>query len=570
MSDNVNNQEEFGFAPDFDGSDINVGRAGSTDQAAMAQPQQGTAAPQDKGQQNAPQPDDVFSLIRSIANATAMSSQGVKFLEELKDNLAIKASILKEDLEVVALPYPAESQLIRCGNLGITMIFPEALTKEPDIPYAAFSKETVKSVQLVKPGVRVIANFEVVPASYKNAAVYAAQIINIFNVATNPAVARMTMSMFANCQITVDPSPASYEAYCKKYDPEGVRARADLTAVFTVSRAKFNRNSTVLFDAINTDRLELGAVGGYVSWVCQDPTNQQFTPNPNIPQFTPIFNFTNVITGLPILGLSAVLITLGLMVFIDGRGWINQFNKFGPDYPNIGNLVTVVETGAPFKASSYAERDYVLGQPSIGKTPCPVIHISEGRFRIPGLEHYALNTPRSNAAIIDSINSFLGYKAFPETAVATKFASRNYIGTFTGKGGVAVDSRNCDYLSEMRDWGTSDKAKCNKLLGWYNNPQQQLMVDRDFHPDIELFYDNYIALLNHEVFCPLKAILAPGLHVINTTNPNGFMDMSFINSIANGYSQSAGFSGSTGFNFGRVNDFNQIWGATGIQKNLFS
>lgn len=561
MSDNVNNQEEFGFAPDFDGSDINVGRAGSIDQAAMSQSQQGTAAPQDKGQQNAPQPDDVFNLIRSIANATAMSSQGVKFLEELKDNLAIKASILREELEVVSLPYPAESQLIRCGNLGIVLIFPEALTKEPDIPFAAFSREAIKSVQLVKPGVRVISNFIVGPANYKNAAVYAAQIINIFNVASNPAVARMTMNMFANCQITVDPSPASYEAFCKKYDPEGIKARADLTAVFTVSRAKFNRNSPVLFDAINTDRLEIGAVGGYVSWVCQDPNN---------PQFTPIFNFTNIITGLPILGLSAVLITLGLLVFVDGKGWINQFNKFGPDYPNIGNLVTVIETGAPYKASNYAERDYVLSQPSVGKTPCPVIHVAEGRFRIPGLEHFALNTPKSNAAIINSINNFLGYKQFPETASAATLIARNYIGTFTGKGGMTVDSRNCDYLSEMKDWGASDKVKCNKLLGWYDNPQQQLMIDRDFHPDLELIYDNYIAALNPDVFCPLKAILAPGLHVINTTNPSGFMDMSIINNIAHGYSQQAGFGGNTGFNFGRVNDFNQIWGATGIQKNLFS
>ena len=522
-----NNSEEFaGGAPMMPSGTPTSGRLGAPDAGSTTAAPMPGATTTTVGQDNAP---DFMAIARRATMATAMSSEGSKYVKTLKDVFENK-NIASSPIKVQTLPFPPETLAITSGDNAFLLLFSEALRKE-DLPVSAYTKNALQTLYSVYGSKVKLRNCIVVdPVDYNKAEVMAAALLNTLNVLESPDVQSLTLASMKKNQLEISTNPNTYEDYIRRNDPHGIPARADLCMTVSLNVPKRNNNMQVdLFSQADTDKMEIGAIGAYVVFV-QAQSATGFT------KFIPEIHISNICTSMPFEGMLTLFLSLAVDVLLDNRYWISQFSDLGgSNTPNIGNLIDDNQTGAPWRADNLQARDAFISQ--YCEPPVLILDVVEGRHRIPGLEQFVY--PELSSRIIASYNKFIGTAVapIPMTAQPGVVLAREYIGTVSVASNP-VDSRYVDFLNMMIHHHAK-RAMCRSLLFHYQKEEDAANIVRQFQPDLKLLYFNQMVVLTADVLRAVQAQVHAQIKTINGNAVSGTIDLSGLLTAGQGFLKSA-------------------------------
>lgn len=470
---------------------------------------------------------DFLNAIRRTALATAMSSRGMEYVKNLKAAIAEKGG---NRFEVRTLSYPPESLAIISGNVGICLLFSEAIRRDDNLPVSAMTRNVLTTFnEQVGTKVRMVNTIVVTPADYDRAAVMAAHIINALNSLTEAAISNMDIRSLQNFPLEISTNPDTYDNFNAKYNPHGVAARADITLTISASIPRKNtRGDANLFSQAEIDtKIDVASIGAYTIF---SATNDN-----GVLKYQPEIHISEITSPIMTEGMIPLLLSLATDCLITNQFWKFQFSDLGGQHhPNIGNLVNDTATGQPWRATNLQERDEFIKRNCT--PPILFLDVVEGRARIPGLERYSL--PEWYPHIIDDYNRFLcaaeGSPEFtPRSAAPGLISWREYLGTFQS-GSELMDSRWVDFLSVMVHRST-ERVSCERLLNHQEHEQDQVNVVRDFAPNLNLLYVNTVVALHPEVIRNVQAAVHKVVRTLNGNVTTGVVDMSSLASMGRGF-----------------------------------
>lgn len=484
--------------------------------------QQQTAGSQ--GQQNAP---DFISVVRKAASATAMSSEGTKYVKTLKEYVEDKGNGIK----IIPLSYPYETMAFVKGKNAFTLVFSEANRKEENLPTASFTKAAGQTLQsVVGPDVSMRNCIIVTPQDYCKPEVMGAHLLNSFDAVSNSEIRGLDINSMTKFQLEIATNGQIYDDFIRRCDPMGVPARADLKLTVSLNVPRRKTSTYDIFSQADVDKMEIAAIGAYTIFV---RTNDPATGGA---KFIPEIHISNIVTAIPFAGLLPVILALATDTLIDGQYWKTQFSNLGgPNTPNIGTLINDPNTGAPWHASNITERDQFIQMYTL--PPVLVLDVVEGRARVPGLELFALGTFRdANNHIVNMYNKFLGGNVIPQNSMPAVYIAQEYIGYFQS-GASYNDSRWIDYLNMMIHHA-QQKAQCDALCAHYNQPQDHLNIIRSLASDVSLHYVNHIVSLDPKIIRSTQQVVHQAIKTINGTQISGSVDVSLLLQNGQGFVQS--------------------------------
>lgn len=511
-----------------------------------------------QGQTQAPSAIDFLGVARKVTVASAMSSEGTKYVRTMKEYFKDK-NTLSLPIEVKTLAYPPETLAVIAGDQAFILLFSEAITGHENLPVVAESRQATMTLQsTVGSNVKVRNVIVVTPSDYPKAETMAANLMNSFNCQLSPEVAEITLQSLSQYTIEVSTNRVTYDNFVNRFNPHGVQS--PVTIGITVSASKPSRKSSNLdlFAQVENERFDIGAIGAYVT----------FIRNPNVggtPKFLPEIHIAELTSALPYDGLVPLLLSVATDVLLDHGHWKNQFGEIREGGPNIGNLLMDANNSPMRITQAEQKEDIIL---NYCMPPALVMDIVEGRYRIPGMEMYAING--LHPMIMESYNKFFrGCKnftsSFSTSASPVIPIHREYIGT-VGVAGVQFDSRYVDYLTMMVHH--SNNPATQQLLYHPIREEDHMNLVRQFCPDFEALYLNQVVAFKAEVVRAIQQGVHGNLRIIDGTQQVGTIDISpllaasqgFANTQATAYFQQGG------------TPFGQIYGpqANSIQPNLYS
>lgn len=552
MSDILNGSVEEqvgGMAPAAPQQIPTAGRADATGGVIPPNPQMGGAQ---IGQDNAP---DFLSIARKAAVATAMSSEGSKYVKTLKEYLEAKNSS-QTPIKVISLTYPPETLAVISGDNAFLLLFSEANRKEDNLPTISMAKSALQTLQSVAGNsVRMRNAIVVTPQDYEKPEVMGAHLINAFTTMTNSDIRGLNIQSLKKYQLEVSTNPHNYNDFNRRNDPHGMPARADLKMTVSVNVPKRNNTSNLnLFDQADADKMEIATIGAYVNFV-----QTQSTLN-GMQKFIPEVHISSIVTGLPFEGIIPLLLALATDTLIDNHYWKAQFSDLGGMHsPNIGTLINDPTTGSPWRAENLQQRDQFIAM--YCEPPVLILDVVEGRARIPGLEQYAL--PEGAPRIIGTYNQFLNSQTIPTTAIPGQLLAREYIGCIQ-TGAESVDSRWVDYLNMMIHH-SSQQMQCKMLLNLYQREEDHVNIVRQFAQDLALYYVNHMVVLRPEVLRSIQTQVHSAIKTVNGNAVSGTVDISSLLSTGQGFISNP----QGGYYQASQTPFGMLYGQSGMQRGLF-
>lgn len=502
-----------------------------------------------QGQQNAP---DFISVVRKAASATAMSSDGTKYVKTLKEYVEDKGT----GIRIVPLSYPYETLAFVQGKNAFTLVFSEANRKEENLPTASFTKAAMQTLHSVMGNDIVMRNCIVVtPQDYSKPEVMGAHLLNSFDAVSNKEIRGLDINSMTKFQLELSTNGQTYDDFIRRCDPHGVPARADLKMTLSLNVPRRKNATYNLFDQADVDKMEIAAIGAYVVFIRTRDATSGYN------KFIPEIHISNIVTAIPFEGLLPVILALATDTLIDGQYWKHQFSNLSANgnTPNIGTLINDPQTGAPWRATNLTERDQFIQYHTL--PPVLVLDVVEGRARVPGLELFAFGSNLGAAQhIVNMYNKFLGSKVIPDNSQPAVYLAQEYIGYFQS-GASYNDSRWVDYLNMMIHH-SQQQAQCEALCAHYNQPLDHLNIVRNLVPDVTLHYVNHIVSLDPKVLRPTQTVVHQSLKTINGTQIAGSVDVSMLLTMGQGFVQSP----TNGWyqNVGTNNQFTQVY-----NPNLF-
>lgn len=509
------------------------------------------------GQEKAP---NFIDLARRAVVATAMSSEGVKYIKDLKDTIADRTSdrtMAGSGIRIYPLPYPSETLAVVGDKNAFILLFSEANRKEDNLPTISLARAALESMRATLGTDIAMCNCIVVtPDDYSKGAVMGAFLVNSLISLAMPDIRMLNISSMANFQLEISTNPTVYDDFNRRFDPHAVPARDDIKLTVSLAMPKANKhNNYNLFDQASVEKMEIGTIAAYV----------RFTEAPATvagqPRFLPEIHISNIVTALQADGLVPLMLALATDLLIDNKYWYSQFSNLDINgAPNIGNLINDPATGQPWVATNLAQRDTFIG--TYCAEPCLMLDVMEGRARIPGIERYALTN--AQAEIIATYNRFLNANVLPTTAVPCQLYVNEYTGYAT-IGGKNADSRWCDYLHAMIHH-SSQQQLCKALLRHYQRPEEGVQIERQIFPDITLHYVNAMSIIMPDVIRAVQNEVHRMIKTVNGTQVSGAMDIGQLLSAGKGFMSNPG---NVYYNAAQQQPFGQIYGAGSIQGNIF-
>lgn len=536
MIDNVN--ESIGRAPKASASAPRID--------AMASAGAEKIDPNGKmGQTNAPAAS-IFSILRSVSSAAAMSSKGSEYITHLKAKIADADA--KHQIAVYTLSYPAMSMAFVSEGKAIVLLFSEAISCDSSKPIVSKVKDAVESLRnVVGPNVEPINCVVVSPDDYSKAEIMGAYVVNALTAAKSEYVARLNAASFRDVQVAISTVPDDYDKFIEMNNPHGVPARADLK--LTISLVSPNRNNNSLWADEQGVKTPIAAVGAYVTFTALSVGNgmgmtAKFLPEVHISEITSLVWDDSI---LPL------ILSQATDCLIFGGFWKAQFNNINDNAPNIGSLIVDPKTNKTWKAENMNQRDQFIAQ--YCEQPILCLDVVEGRARIPGLVGWYMN--ERFPQISQKINHFLGVnELIPSTAELARPFYTEMTGTITTAGAQKADSRWIDFLNLMVHH-EANRQQVMALLQHLPRPEDDVAVKRQFENSLSLLYYTTVVMIQPPILNLIRKGIGDTMRIINGRAMAGYIDPTYFATAGNGFMNGYG----TGNNFGNYqNPFGQIWG----------
>ena len=476
-----------------------------------------TAPSQDNkpsGQNNVP---PIAKLIRSFKTTTAISDGGREYTNKLKEII----SSVDKNIEIKELTTPPGTIAVMKGQQCIIMMFAEVLTTGEDTPISSYSKSARATVWALFGNHIKIQNVVIVtPEDYSKVDIMANYLINSFIALLDSEVGKINASMFNEYTIHTSGSSEQYDKFIKMYSPHGVPARADMKLIIYGTKNGSISQNKGFWNESDQDRIDIAAVGAYVTFVAVDGMYRQYIPEIHI---------SEIVSNIPIKTLIPFILGMATSVFMDTNYWKALFHDLGPNQPNIGNLIKQ-QDGSIFRATNYSEVEWLFS--TCIKQPLMVLDIPEGRARVIGIEQYSLPWVPSENTAISSANAFFDTATHGNTIdtnqapyIPTYYQFDGYI----RKGGEVKDSRWIDYLNLMIHH-SSTPTKCEMFLQHCILPIDHVKRIKEFGEDMTLLYLTTYSILDFKFIREIQKVINLNMHInINNVQAGYISTNNFLN-----------------------------------------
>ena len=446
-------------------------------------------------------------LMNNHADYMYLSDAARNYVEQIKQVLA-QPSKDHDEIKVYQLTKPRSSLAFVCQDKAVVLMFSEAcrdtiLPGQPVIKAGASAKEAVASE--IGANITIIKYLLVIPADYVKPLQMANHIAEQLTAATNPQRSRLTLESFDNRKqmsaedklvFSCQADSLTWTSIHDRYDPHGVLPRADYKFVVRADRKRTDFRSNNLYDmnAVQQQNV-IAAVSVYTDFIYE---GERLNPQTNAmePRYRPVVHISDITMPLMANALLFVVLGLSLKHLIIEQKWKVPFTVFGgKGAPNVGNLLTDPKTHAPIQLESLEQMNNFINQycsDANGKvSPVFAIDYQEGHAAPLHLEKFVV--PGAHGSLLrDSADFLLAdgsavNPADPAQAPTVNIITR-YTGVINGHGSVWDDSRNIDYLKEVAV-RPADADKIGKLLHLWKREEDRLNVDRELHPELEIYYD---------------------------------------------------------------------------------
>ena len=320
------------------------------------------------------------------------------------------------------------------------------------------------------------------PDEYNRVEKIANNAINIIRVHTNEIT--LDGKALACSGLKISTNRIKALDFIEALSPHAVPARADITLTVSINTKDeiirpttgFNQNdyqAETIICALTayTDFVNVGLIDG-------------------VQKFRPIITITDIVSVIPSPQILALMLPVAADAFISKGEWKSPFKRFGSGYPNIGNLVKTTK-GKLAKIDKVEELDHFIANTLID--PVLAIDVTDGRFRLPGIDAIAVNADNGNAFITTMMDGF-----FTSDVQKPVTVFRNTYNKIATAGSIDIigiyrdqqmkDSRYLDYLEFAKTLDNTDLYE--KLLAVPTHPLDRITVQKELVPEIVPMYIN--------------------------------------------------------------------------------
>lgn len=480
----------------------------------------------------------ITRLINLVGRGSSLSEKGMAYFDSIRkvftenqNTLPVKISMLSTPAETMALEHMGKVILITPSE-GLRDLI------DTDLPYTIVMKELWNTYTSTISGTHQMLQFMLVtPDDYEKLQQMITAIKSFFIASSHTEFSNTTIADLKDANLMISTNSADVNKFIASIYPHAVPPRADMGFVLYQRSSKDQPNyneQKSYFDQSTSNQIPIACVTGFT-----EPVQIPGMTFQSMPKFLPVVHISSMITPLPDNKLTTLLIPLASDVFIRSGLWKNQLSQFSKDQPNIGKLIRDPHTNMPWFAENPMHRDQIID--TMFEKPSMVLDITEGTYRIPGLENYGI------AELAPSINqmyaNFLNAEISATRCSGYKF--HEYIGTIS-RGSIKADSRWADYLNTIVHY-ESEVNTVAQFLMRTADPKVRVNLIKRFHPSLEILYSNIVAEINLKFMMEVQELIRNHIHIAQNNVLGGTQQLVDLASmIASGQQ----FSSNPGFNYG--------------------
>lgn len=508
------------------------------------QMQQAYQQPMNLGAAARTQLPDISTLRAMTVSQNQLSSEGVKYIEEIKLGLQSSERLkqMQKTVDVFQLTNINGAYVIAIDNLAMILIMYESAAKYGDAAVVTNTIFIAEEIEKQLGATYSIRDKIVVhKADYCRAANMISYIVNMFVGALRPEYQAMTMAMLEpqhnKGNYVVEFSFNSDDVH----SPHGIAARKDLTLELKL-RTDGGRQANTLNEITGggvgrlaySDELIL-SVGVYTTFI---KTTAQNIDGTLAEKFLPIIHISDIYCSIPTK--YAVPIAVGIVAHAllenPTQLWRKKFSDLTDKQVNIGELFPE-PNGQAILASTAEDVELIFRNHML--SPYVVLDVPQGRATVPGIGSYV---PLSNdtrdesvqAAIAD-MNRFFNTQAF--TTPISKFIYSEDIGYSSLLGNMITDTREWDYLHCVH--GRTSSPRLEELLSLMKESTNTIKILREvLDINTDSLYRNEWVIFSAEVLSSLSSLVAMSLNLPIMGTPERAMSPAFITAQANAYRSS--------------------------------
>jgi hypothetical protein len=407
---------------------------------------QGSAPAQPKG---AAELNLLAALSGTLDTPCHLSETGNAYSTRIKE-------ILKESFatcafhRITASNY--EAHVFYAQGFGVGLIFEESYTATDATPPACAKADLVTRCSTVLAGVTLLETIVVRKEEYDRAGQMASFIKNTIISSANGHLSTMSLEAFGGTEYLVTADMQRVRSFIQQRSPHAVPARDDIGVLLYAKAPKADAPQSTFNPRDRYNLVPVMAITGYTQFFLQAPVTTMAPGGMAFgqPKFMPMTIVTDIVADLRNPQMMAIGLALAVDAFIIRYGWLNQFNSYTENEPNIGRLINDPKTNRPWVAKNVAQRDDFLQKYLTSPTPLLAIDVQEGRARIPSLSYLIRNHEQLLAALSKFTGQDFG-KMDPVVGRYPQFDGQVVLGSTQ-----TVDSRCIDFLRMAVDIPNTD------------------------------------------------------------------------------------------------------------------
>ena len=485
----------------------------------------------------------LMTLVNLVSSVSSLSDRGRKYFDRIKEEFTSVANQNKLKVRVHILTSPENTMALECGNKYVLLTPSETLTNLPDgIPRTVVLKDAISTYTTAVSGTHELLQFLVItPADYDNVEKMITFIMNIFMVATRPEFQSLTSEILSSKEniFVISTNQTDIQNFMGKIYPHAVSPRADMGFVLYQkgrnAQGGYSTSPNSYFEQGAQENTPIACVTAFTEPI--QMTGAMFN---SVPKFVPLIHITSMVSVIPAMEMTTLLLPLATDVFIRSNLWKTQFSRFSKEQPNIGKLFRDPSTNMPGFAENPTQLEQILA--TTFEKPALVLDVVEGTCRIPGLEKYGI--AERNSDVTAMYSRFLGAQIYD--TVASGFKYHEYVGTITHNGRQA-DSRWADYLNTIIHF-ESEVNTVYQLLVRNTDPKVRVEQIKRFYPSLEVLYSNIVCEINLSFMMTVQNLIRDKIQISQNSvlGAQNTIDLSSLIANAQAFSQNT----SAGFNYG--------------------
>lgn len=455
----------------------------------------------------------LFRMLSRLESPSGLTDAAMEYVNNLEKLVAAKARGRKPsplDVNITRLTSPLGVTVFEYQNWAIPVMLHDALNSPENEPDSVALQEIMNNYLARRSSTEplsLMCSATVIPEDYAKVEVMACSIVNALAVVSGMDGTLNTQLLSGN-QFILDSRMGSVQQFYAQNCPHGVPARNEFGLLLSVlpanqDRSKRRGGRNNYFNSYQTNPIPLGCITGYVEMVNSEQQGKMG------PLFTPLIHISDIISPVMSLQTAILMICLFSEVTTRGRLYMRQFDQYNKNLPNLGSLISNESQTPPTLEflESPARRDWFMT--NFTTDPAVVLDVVDGRFRIPGLELFAMTD--MNKVLLNEFSKLVDTPLALDQVANPLYT--DYIGVVPD-GTTLIDSRYIDYMKLMVNYA-AESTKFGSLQHRYttDDPHTRLQLLQQAAP-IKVLYNCVTVELRPSLLGQVQQILRNNMTIV--------------------------------------------------------